>query len=137
MISELELEKRAKRHTIILIVRCDLMNWDWDPSIRGWPATIKSDPHDFFPGFVRVIPHSAGGRKLCAALQRGDLLRYRLGFNIYSARVGYKGNVTGQVYLHAFDISNQLIRAARLEGDGEPIGASLRYAAPSPGGLAS
>ena len=131
MVSALELEKRAKRHRISLIVGCDLINWTWDPTTRGWPATIKSDPKDFFPAFVRVAPHSNGGRKLCAALQAGDLLRYRIGLNIYSARVAYKGDVTGQVYLHAFDVSNQLIRGAHLEGDGVPLGASLRYAASS------
>jgi hypothetical protein len=117
MVSELELEKRARRHALIFEVRCDLINWELDPTTRGWPATFSNPPKTFFPGFLRLTPHSKGGRKLCATLNAGDLVRYRLGWNIYSARIAFKDEATGHLWVHAFDLSNMLIRGAHLGSD--------------------
>ena len=49
--------------------------------------------------------------------ERGRSVRYRLGWNIYVARIAFKDEATGHLWVHAFDLSNMLIRGARLDGD--------------------
>jgi hypothetical protein len=52
-----------------------------------------------------------GGKKLCGALNKGDVVRYRVGLCfIYDARVAAKGDVAGSVWLHAVDVARNLIR---------------------------
>ena len=54
---------------------------------------------------------------MCAALNAGDLVRYRLGWNIYAARIAFRDEATGYLWVHAFDLSNMLIQGARLGSD--------------------
>jgi hypothetical protein len=102
------------RHLIKFLVRCDII----DHTGRGWPATITSIPDEFFIGLLLLTPHSNGGRKLCAALNEGDILSYRLGLNIYKARVAAK--VTGRIWLHAFDVSRNAIGPIHVVDDDDP-----------------
>jgi hypothetical protein len=102
------------RHLIKFLVRCDII----DHTGRGWPATISSIPDEFFIGLLLLTPHSNGGRKLCAALNKGDILSYQLGLNIYEARVAAK--VTGRVWLHGFDVNRNAIRPIHVVDDDDP-----------------
>jgi hypothetical protein len=101
------------RHLIKFLVRCDII----DHTGRGWPATISSIPNEFFIGLLLLTPHSNGGRKLCAALNKGDILSYRLGLNIYKARVA---KAAGRILLHAFDVSRNAIRPIHVVDDDDP-----------------
>ena len=102
------------RHEIELLVRCDIV----DRTGRGWPATISSIPDQLFVGLLLLTPHSNGGRKLCAALKKGDILSYRLGLNSYEARVAAK--VSGRIWLHAFDVDRNAIRPVHVVDHDDP-----------------
>src|ERR1700751_5816933 len=91
-----------------------------DRTGRGWPATISSMLDEFFIGLLLLTPHSAGGRKLCAALNKGDVVKYRLRLNIYEARVAAKGDVTGSIWLHGFDFSRNSIVPIWMPDDDDP-----------------
>jgi hypothetical protein len=97
--------QQLRRHAIKFVVRCDLM----DDTGRGWPATLSPPPDEFFIGLLLVTPHCDGGRKLCDALNKGDVLKHRLRFAIFEARVAVKGDATGRIWLHAIDVSRHAI----------------------------
>jgi hypothetical protein len=119
MLSEEQLLRKQYRHAIKFIVRCDL-TLDTDRTGPGWPATISSPPDTFFPGLLLLKPHSARGKELCAALERGDTVHFRLGWVVYTARVASKGNVTGAIWLRAHDVSSALIRPVCLFDETHP-----------------
>jgi hypothetical protein len=96
------LERQLRRHSINFRLRCDLI----DRTGRAWPVTMSSSD-EFFIGLLLVTPHSDGGRKLCAALNKDDVVRYRLGLNIFDARVATKDS--DRIWLHAVDIIEVLI----------------------------
>jgi hypothetical protein len=75
-----QLDRQLGRHGVKFQVRCDLV----DPTGHAWPVTMSSVPGEFFIGLLFVTPHSKGARKFCAALKRGDLVRYWLGVNCKS-----------------------------------------------------
>jgi hypothetical protein len=104
MTSDIALLKRQlRRHAIKFLVRCDLM----DRTGRAWPATISSMPDEFFIGLLLLTPHCDGGRKLCGALNKGDVVKYRLQLNVYEARVAVVAS--GSIWLHAVDVSRNAI----------------------------
>ncbi len=119
MVSAWELDERAeRRHVLIFELRCDLIDWDLDPTkTRGWPATISSLGDGFYAGFFSLRPHSKGGKKLCASLEAGDLVRYRFGFNVFHVRIGYRDKVSGLLRVRAADVVSQHIVPARLASD--------------------
>ena len=100
-----------RRHAIKFIVRCDLVDLGMYPKPGRYPATICSPPNTFFLGLLKLIPHTAGGKRLCARVKfhTGADIQYRVGSAIYSARIAAqcKG---GDIWLHAFDVASQLIR---------------------------
>jgi hypothetical protein len=114
MLTDEELLRKQYRHRVKLILRCDVVR-DTNRTGPGWPATISSPPDTFFPGLLMLTPHSARGKELCAALQRDDLVYYRVGWCVYSARVACKGNVTGQIWLHACDVARDWFRPVRVD----------------------
>jgi hypothetical protein len=128
---QLEIDERAeRRHRLIFELRCDLIDWDLDPTkARGWPATISSLPGDgFFIAFFILRPHTKGGKSLCASLEAGDLVRYRFGFNVFNVRVGYRDKATGLLCVRAADIVCHHISPARLKSDHTDWG-SIKYSA--------
>jgi hypothetical protein len=117
MTSDIALLKRQlRRHAIKFLVRCDLM----DRTGRAWPATISSMPDEFFIGLLLLTPHCDGGRKLCGALNKGDVVKYRLGLNIYEARVAAVGDRSGSIRLHAVDVSRNAIVPVLMLDDDNP-----------------
>jgi len=130
MITALQIDERAeRRHRLIFELRCDLIDWDLDPTkTRGWPATISSLRDGFYAGFFSLRPHSGGGRRLCASLEAGDLVRYRFGFNVFHARVGYRDQATGLLCVRAADVVSQHIVPASLTNDHKTRWHSIKYA---------
>ena len=107
------LDRQLARHAVEFVARCDVV----DSAGRGWPVTISSMRKELFIGLLLLTPHCEGGKKLCAALNKGDVVRYRLGFcYIFDARVAAKGDVAGSVWLHAVDVGRNLIRPVSVRG---------------------
>jgi hypothetical protein len=75
-------------------------------------------PDEFFIGLLRVTPHSNGGRRLCAALNKDDIVRYRFGFYTHHARVADNDNDT--IWLHAVDVGQHLIVPAWVPDPHDP-----------------
>jgi hypothetical protein len=112
---ERQLDRQLGRHAVKFQVCCDLM----DPTTgRAWPVTISSVPGEFFIGLLFVTPHSKGGRKFCAALKRGDVVRYWLGVNFFCARVATKNAF--KIWLHAVDVSMHAIVPAWVPDPDDP-----------------
>src|SRR5262249_10854823 len=86
---------------------------------RGWPATFSAPPDTLFIHVLAVTPHSAGGRKLCAALDTGDILHFRLRWHILKARVAFKD--AAGICIHSADVSRQLICPIRAADDNHLI----------------
>ena len=122
-------ERAERRHRLVFELRCDLLDWDLDPTRSpGWPATISSLPEDgFFLGFFLLRPHSKRGKHYCAKLEAGDLVRYRFGFNVFHVRVGYRGDASGLLRVRAADVVSQHIMPALLESDRTRRWASIKY----------
>jgi hypothetical protein len=108
--------RQLRRHAIKFVVRCDLM----DRTGHGWPATFSSMPDELFIGLLLVTPHCDGGRKLCGALNKDDVVEYRLRWNIYEARVAAKGDVTDSIWLHAVDVGSHAIVPASVPDPVDP-----------------
>ena len=116
--------KRKERHALYFVVQCDLVNPELieEEPYHGWSATISAP----FPSnrillqTLVVTPHSAGGRKLCAALNAGDILHFRLHWNIFRCRISFK-NVSGEIGLAAADLGRQLICPIRMADDDDLI----------------
>ena len=89
-----------------------------DPTGRAWPVTISSPRGEFFIGVLYVTPHSKGARKFCAALKRGDVVRFWLGANFFYARVATKDDF--YVWLHAVDVIQRTIMGAWIPDPDNP-----------------
>jgi hypothetical protein len=115
--------KRRERHSLRFVIRCDVVNPELierEP-YHGWRATISAAPPDgLFLQTLVVTPHSTGGRKLCAALNAGDILHFRLQWNIFRCRIAYK-DVSGEIRLAAADLGRELICPVRMADDDNPI----------------
>jgi hypothetical protein len=114
--------KRQERHALSFVIRCDLVNPELieQEPYHGWRATISAPPDGLFLQTLVVTPHSAGGRKLCADLNAGDFVHFRLYWHIFRCRIASK-DVSGEILLAAANLGRELICPVRMADDDDPI----------------
>jgi hypothetical protein len=112
-------KRNRRRHSVEICIKCDVI----DPATDSRRAVTLSHGRadGFFPGVLRVRPHSAGGRRLCGEFNAGDQVKFDLGLNILTAGVAARASSAGSFWIHAVDVCNRLIGARCVVDYKEPF----------------
>jgi len=103
--------KNRAQHSVEVAIRCDVI--DKSGEGKRFAATLVHTQNDgFFCGILRVKPHSARGKKVCARFKVGEVIGFDLGLNTLTARVANNG--PHGTWIHAVDIMYQLIMPCYL-----------------------